>query len=252
MQQAVFIVGYWNSGTTLLVDVLRKHPDFAFKRARFKPNLEDRTIVKILRKFDAGFIELKDYYREINVNGFKNYNEPNFSQDDKEKFTRIFNRKYGVGQKKTLLLKNPWLWFMHDFIQTHFIDWNIKKIVIVRDGAMQSVSKDYWLKADDPDKMLLSRAKFWVRSMEYYFDHWHQKEDTITIRYENLCYQPRETLIQLCDFMKVDFSKIQAHVPALLENRRDKWDKLSPNLQLQVEEITGDMQRKIDDLFPVH
>ncbi len=70
MQQAVFIVRYWNSGTTLLVDVLRKHPAFAFKRARFKPNLEDRTIIKILRRFDAGFIKLDDYYREINQNGF--------------------------------------------------------------------------------------------------------------------------------------------------------------------------------------
>ena len=128
MQQAIFIVGYWNSGTTLLVDVLRKHPDFAFKRARFKPNLEDRTIVKILRKFDAGFIELKDYYREINERGFQNYHEPDFSDEEKLKFIKIFNRKYGVGTKRTLLLKNPWLWFMHQFISTHFIDWNIKKI----------------------------------------------------------------------------------------------------------------------------
>lgn len=251
MQKAVFIVGYWNSGTTLLVDVLRKHPDFAFKRARFKPNLEDRTIVKILRKFDADFIQLKDYYREITTNGFKNYNEPNFSEEDKLSFTKIFNRKYGVGQKKQLLLKNPWLWFMEEFINSHFIDWNIKKIVIVRDGAMQSVSKDYWLKSDNPEKMLLARAKFWVRSMEYYFDHWHESDDTMTIRYENLCYNPRQTVIDLCEFMDVDFDKIQKHTPALLENRKDKWERLSPNLRLQVEEITADMQRKIDDLFPI-
>ena len=99
--------------------------------------------------------------------------------------------------------------------------------------------------------MLLARAKFWVRSMEYYFDHWHSDDNTTTIRYENLCYRPRQTIIDLCQFMDVDFTKIQDHTPALLENRRDKWEKLSPNLQLQVEEITADMQRKIDQLFPV-
>lgn len=251
MQQAVFIVGYWNSGTTLLVDVLRKHPAFAFKRARFKPNLEDRTIIKILRRFDAGFIKLDDYYREINQNGFKNYKEPQFSEEQQERFIKIFNSKYGVGDKKTLLLKNPWLWFMHEHISNHYTDWNIKKIVIIRDGAMQTASKDYWLRADDPERMLMARAKFWVRSMEYYFDHWHKDPNTYTIRYENLCYAPRETLMELCDFMNVDFNEIAPHTPALLENRRDKWEQLDRTLRFGVTDIVGDMQRKVDELFPV-
>jgi len=234
-----------------LVDVLRKHPEFAFKRARFKPNLEDRTIIKILRKFGAGFIELNNYYREINQNGFENYREPDFSRDDKERFIKIFNRKYGVGEKKILLLKNPWLWFMHDFINSHFLDWGIKKIVIIRDGAMQTASKDYWLRADDPERMLMARAKFWVRSMEYYFDHWHNDPNTHTIRYENLCYAPRETLMELCDFMELDFTAIAQHTPPLLENRRDKWEALDRTLRYQVTEITGDMQHRVDELFPV-
>lgn len=251
MQQAVFIVGYWNSGTTLLVDVLRKHPDFAFKRAKWKPNLEDRTIVKILQKFDAGFINLENYYEEINQNGFANYHEPHFNEADRLRFEKIFNRKYGVGEKKTLLLKNPWLWFMHRFIEAHFTQWNIKKIVIIRDGAMQTASKGYWLRADDPERMLIARAKFWVRSMEYYFDHWYKDAHTHTIRYENLCYAPRETLMELCEFMQVDFDKIAAHTPALLENRKDKWEAIDRNLRFRVTDIVGEMQHKVDELFPV-
>ena len=251
MQEPVFIVGYWNSGTTLLVDVLRKHPAFAFKRARWKPNLEDRTIVKILRRFNEDFIKLDDYYAEINRNGFKNYREPRFNDKDKLKFNKIFNQKYGVGNKKTLLLKNPWLWFMQEFIDTQFIDWNIKKIVIIRDGAMQTASKDYWLRVDDPERMLMARAHFWVRSMEYYFDHWYKDPNTITIRYENLCYQPRETLMQLCEFVGVDFAQIQNHTPALLENRRDKWEAIDRTLRFRVNEITQTMQHKVDELFPI-
>ncbi len=251
MRKAIFIVGYWNSGTTLLVDVLRKHSDLAFKRARWKPNLEDRTIIKILRKFGADFIKLENYYEEIIKNGFSNYHEPTFNHTDKQRFIKIFNRKYGVRNGKTLLLKNPWLWFMHKFINSHFIDWDIKKIVIIRDGAMQTASKNYWLRVAEPERMLLARAKFWVKSMEYYFDHWHTDQNTLAIRYENLCYHPRETLIEICTFLDIDFAKIAAHTPAVLENRRDKWEAIDKNLRLKVSEITADMQRKVDDVLPV-
>ena len=251
MRNAVFIVGYWNSGTTLLVDVLRKHPELVFKRARWKPNLEDRTIIKILRKFNAGFINLDDYYREINNNGFENYHEPEFDEEDKARFVKIFNRKYGVRKNKTLLLKNPWLWFMYNFISNHFTGWNIKKIVIIRDGAMQTASKDYWLRVAEPERMLFARAKFWVRSMEYYFKYWFKDEQTLSIRYENLCYHPRETLIEICDFLGLDYESIAAHTPAVLENRRDKWLAIDKSLRFRVSEITADMQRQVDDVLPV-
>ncbi|MGB0430450.1 MAG: sulfotransferase [Bacteroidia bacterium] len=251
MQNAVFIVGYWNSGTTLLVDVLRKHPDLAFKRARWKPNLEDRTIIKILRKFNAGFIKLENYYTEINNNGFYNYQEPNFDENSKKRFVKLFNNKYGVKKSKTLLLKNPWLWFMYNFINSNFSGWNIKKIVIIRDGAMQTASKDYWLRVAEPERMLLARAKFWVRSMEYYFKYWFNDNQTLSIRYENLCHHPRETLIEICSFLGLDYDKIAEHTPAILENRRDKWNAIDKNLRFQVEEITADMQQKVDLSIPL-
>ena len=60
--KALFIVGYWNSGTTLLVDVLRKHPILSLRKARYKPNLEERTIKKILKRLDSDFWDFSDEY----------------------------------------------------------------------------------------------------------------------------------------------------------------------------------------------
>jgi hypothetical protein len=99
--------------------------------------------------------------------------------------------------------------------------------------------------------MLLARAKFWVRSMEYFFEHWHNQPNVYTLRYENLCYAPRQTLMSLCEAMSLDFAPLAPHCPALLENRRDKWDALEKRLQLHVNEIVADMQLRVDHHFPV-
>lgn len=251
MKQAVFIVGYWNSGTTLLTDVLRKHEELKLKHARFKPNLEDRSIVKMLKKLGHDFIDIDNYYQEINSHGFQNYIEPNFTEVEKRKFQKLFNKKYST-ESTTLLLKNPWLWFMHNFIEDNFEDWRIKKICIIREGAIQAVSKDYWLKDDEPEKMLLARAKFWSRSIEYFFDHWHQDPNTLTIRYESLCYNPRQALQDVCDFCDIQFSSVAKAVPAFLENRRNKWEKLDPDLKQQVIELTEAAQQKIDKEYPIY
>lgn len=250
--EGIFIVGYWNSGTTLLVDILRHHPVLKLKKARFKPNLEDRTIIKHLRKSGGDFIYLSPYYKEIIEYGFEHYEEKIPMGEDKDRFNRLFNRSYAVKRDKQLLLKNPWLWFMPKLIAENFERWDLKKLTIIRNGRMQVTSKDYWLKDPNPEKALIARAKFWVRSMEFYFEHWHGREDCLNLRYENLCSSPVDTLNRICDFIDIDIRPLEKYIPRSLSIRSSKWDELPENLKQEVDAIIAPMQDQLDDRLPEH
>jgi len=247
---AIFIVGYWNSGTTLLVDLLRKHPDVKLKRARFKPNLEERDIVKILKKLGSDYIQLGDY-SEVIENGFSNYNETSFQAEKKEKFNKEFMKRFSVKEPKYLLLKNPWLFFMPNFIKSQFSELNMKKILILRHGHSQVVSKDYWMRdTERPELKLFARAKFWVRSMEYFFENWHNK-DTLIMRYESVCENPHKMMKKICDHIGINIEPIEKNIPEKLENRLGKWNQLPEDLKNEIDVIIKPMQDKLDKHYPV-
>lgn len=249
--KSLFIVGFWNSGTTLLVDILRKHPILKLKKARFKPNLEERTIRKILKKLGTDFFDFGDY-SEVIANGFDNYEQPKFDETQREKFRKSFLWHFGVSKDKMLLLKNPWLFYFQDFIAENFVQDDMKKIVILRNGYSQVVSKDYWLRdKENPEGRLIARSVFWQKSMEHYFKTWHNDPDCLTIRYENLCGHPEQVTEQVCDFLGVPFQPLIKSLPAAFENRMTKWNQLEDRLKVQVSEHVEAMQAKIDEHFPL-
>ena len=100
----LLIVGYWNSGTTLLVDILRKHPKLTLRRARWLPNLEERTIQKLLQRLGSDFIQFDENYKTVVNQGFTHYQEPQFDEEQSQQFERLFNQKFGVKEPKILLL----------------------------------------------------------------------------------------------------------------------------------------------------
>lgn len=247
----VFIVGYWNSGTTLLTDILRKHPELKLKQARYKPNLEERKIRKILKQLNTDFFDFGDY-SEVIANGFVNYQQPKFNEEERKKFRRAFDWAFGVSKRKHLLLKNPYLFFFNDFIEENFATDKVKKIVILRNGRAQAVSKDYWLRdKENPEKRLISRAIFWRKAMERYFETWYHDPNCLTIRYENLCKRPNAIIQQVCSFLDLPFSPIKDNLPVAFENRMTNWEKLEKHLKQQVVEQVQEIQDKIDAQFPV-
>jgi hypothetical protein len=250
--KALFIVGYWNSGTTLLVDVLRKHPVLSLRKARYKPNLEERTIKKILKRLRSDFWDFSDEYVDVIENGFKNYKEPDFDEGQRLRFRKIFRWHFWVRKRKVLLLKNPWLFYFNSFIDNVFAEDEIKKVVILRNGYSQAVSKDYWLKGtDNPEKHLIARAIFWKKSMERYFDTWYKDENCLTIRYENLCGNPEKVVRDVCAFLEIPFEPLKDKLPNAFENRMTKWESLDTELKQSIENELDDIQLKIDKEFPI-
>jgi hypothetical protein len=251
MPKALFIVGYWNSGTTLLVDLLRQHPTLRLRHARYKPNLEDRSIVKMLRRMGQDFIRFEANYRRVNEEGFAHYQEAAFDAAQRETFRRRFWRWYRVRPSQWLLLKNPWLWFMPNFLRSSFAEDQMRYLIIIRNGAMQTVSKDYWQRhTDDPEAKLRARARFWVRAMEYFYAHWHGRDDVYVMRYEALCEDTEGEIRRLCTWLGLPFAPLQAHLPEGLSNRTGKFDRLDPKLKGEVEQIIGPMQARLDGDYP--
>lgn len=245
--QILFIVGYWNSGTTLLVDLLRKHPALRLRRARYKPNLEDRSMVKILRRMGGDFIRFDENYQTVIEQGFGHYHEPAFDAEKRKTFRRRFGQKYRVSPQQWLLLKNPWLWFMPKFLKQNFAQDEVRYLVILREGSMQAVSKDYWLRnTEDPEAKLMARGRFWVRAMEYFYQHWHGREDVWVMRYENLCADTEGEMKRLCQWLGLDFAPLAPTLPSNLSNRTDKIDQLEPHLRVRLQAITGPMQAQLE------
>ncbi len=249
--KALFIVGYWNSGTTLLVDILRKHEVLKLRKARYKPNLEERTIKKILKKMGTDFWDFGDY-SEVIEHGFDRYEEPQFDEHQRKRFRRIFQFHFWVRSSKILLLKNPWLFFFKKFIDTNFENDTIKKIVILRNGYSQAVSKDYWLRGNhDSKKHLVARTIFWKKSMELYFETWYKDEHCLTIRYENLCSNPEKVIREVCQFLEIPFEPLQDQLPKAFENQMTKWEQLDEALKMKVTEEIKDIQLRLDTAFPL-
>lgn len=247
--KALFIVGHWNSGTTLLVDVLRKHPELRLQRARWKPNLEDRNIRKILWRLKTDFPEFGEY-EDVNENGFLNYPQPDFGAEDYQRFRKLFGKKYNPGQH-TLLLKNPWLLFFPKLMAEAFAEDEVKFVFIVRDGRSQVTSKDYWLRSSTPEQHLLNRATFWTRCMEYFQEHWSQKPNMLVLRYENLCTHPEKSIQQVCEHQGLDFAPLAKHMPEAFENRMSKWNKLTDLQKANVQERILSTQQELDRKYKV-
>jgi len=249
--RVLFIVGYWNSGTTLLVRILRHHSRLKLRKTFNSKNLEEHTIRRILKKFNKDFFFFGDY-RDVIQNGFKNYEEPCLNDEETKKFRKLFYKKLRVPKDKILFLKKPRIFFFKNFLDRTFPKGEMKKIVILRNGFSQVVSKDYWKNSPaEPKKQLLRRAHFWFRAMEYYFDNWHNDPETLCLRYESLCNNPERELRRICDFAEISFEEIREHIPEGLESRMDKWEKLNDDLKNEVEKIIGEMQKKLDKELPV-
>lgn len=246
-----FIVGYWNSGTSLLVDLLRRHPDIQLRRARFKPNLEERTTIKLLRKQGFDFIDIRNNYSRVLDNGFEAHREPVMNKDQLAVFRNEFEKKFKVSEEKWLLIKNPWWFFFPNFIQEVFEPYELRTISILRNGKNQVVSKDYWLKnTETPERKLLARTRFWAKCIDYYEDNWLEREGHLDLRYETLCQQPKASLEACFAHLEVEPGLYKKELPTLPQEKLKNWDALDPNLKSEVLKFIEPAQKKLDNILP--
>lgn len=231
----------------MLVDLLRKHPQLQLTRGRWLPNLEERSTRRWLPE---GFIQLGESYAPILDGGWESHREPEFSEKDIHDFRRKFGWTFWTWPGNHLLAKNPWWMFIPDTLKKVFEEDEIRYLMVFREGIHQVVSKYYWQKGPLSERdMLERRAKFWVMCVDYYEQHWHRREDVLTLDYARICQNPATELKKIFGHLGMDCESFLSRVPSKLENRTAHWDRLDPSYQELVLEIVTPAQEKLNRLL---
>lgn len=245
--KGLLIPGYWNSGTTLLVELLRRHPEVQLPRGRFLPNLEERSTRKWLPN---GFIDLGPGYERILQRGWEAHEEPALTEAEIRRFRRRFGWAFWVWPGKTLLAKNPWWFFIPGLLDQVFSHDQVRYLLVFREGIHQVVSKHYWERGPfPPEEQLRRRALFWAMCVDYYEANWHGRPEVLTLDYGDICADPQQFMIAICQHAGLDPAPLLPHVPSQLDNRTRHWDQLDPKLQEMVAEIVQPAQARLDTLL---
>jgi len=243
MSDHVFIVGFWNSGTSILARLLSRHPDIKIKMSRGNPNYENTVIEDSIQKIG---LHLPHFELEKVIKfGLEPYTLA--CPQRAGEFAKYLRSHLG---RKRRLLKNCRLFFCKELLDNAFP--KSKRIIILRDGRSQVISKGYWEKnADGGEGKLCNRAKLWKICMDYYLSLWCKDPNTITVRYEDLCNDTRSVMEEVCDFLLLDYKKLRYRLPLSLENMNYKWNEFDDDLKQIVEGQIMPELKKLNELCPV-
>ncbi len=213
LRSPIFIVGMPRSGTKLLRDLLRQHPQicipkveshfipFFIEKYGEKPNfIEDNNI-------DEFILDFKDstFYYNLKEEGF-NFNKEEFLKNTElSNWLSIFKyllKNFGSDCNDEEVIwgdKSPEYMLNTRSLKRIFPD--AKFIHIIRDPRDQALSsKKVW------GKNLFRSAKRWKDSIsKIKIDVNDFKMDYVEIKYEDLISMPDGVLISLCDFLKIDY-----------------------------------------------
>lgn len=183
-QKWVFIVGCYNSGTTLIHDLLANHPDIGSMPDEGQYYTDQLLLPKSVGLPRLWAIEPDRFYLNENSNQGINIG----------KLKRQWGAYFDEPMGPILLEKSPTnaartRWLQRHFENAHFIG-------IIRNGY--AVAEGIRRKADHS---LDIGARQWTRSNEIMLDDFEMLEKKILIRYEELTESTHETLQQIFNFL---------------------------------------------------
>ena len=189
----IFIIGCYNSGTTLLSRILEQHPQIA--------GLPD----------EGQFLTSKlNTPREVGVPRLWTEKEALFTigADEKKKSAETvlkdWQKQVSKVKAKYILEKSPpniarLLWLQNNFPNAHFIH-------IVRNGYAVSLGIEELVTEmfGDYENLLGKAANQWQRSSEIFQRDKTKLNKVLEISYEELTENPRSTLNKITDFLKIE------------------------------------------------
>ncbi len=236
----VFIVGCYNSGTTLLSELMSRHPDISGI-----PTEGHFITDQFVKDFDIGlprmWVDREDMFRLT-------------ENDDGPDVLRL-KKEWGMRldlSKKVLLEKSPpnaarTRWFQKHFENAHFIG-------LVRNGY--AVAEGISRKGDPKhikDGWPIDRsARQWARSNEVLQDDAKHLKHFTWVKYEDLAADPKATLNRLAEFLGLppfpeaaysDSFKIHERNDSVRDLNKVSIDRLSPEQVRTVNQVAGDCLR---------
>jgi hypothetical protein len=188
----VFIIGCYNSGTTLLSRILEQHPQIAGL-----PDEGHFLTEELLTPRQVGIPRLWAEKEELFT----------IASDEKKELAKIVmqdwqEQVYKV-KAKYVLEKSPpdilrLLWIQNNFPDAHFIH-------IVRNGYAVSLGIEKLVKKKygERDNLLEKAANQWQRSNEVFQREQSNLKNVIEISYEELSENPKSTLNKITNFLKI-------------------------------------------------
>jgi len=223
----IFIVGYFNCGTTAIAKTVSEHRDIELFSNDSK--CEEKTIYNITNN-----LGLNVQYSPTNkfVNSGYNFDKALIKTNDEtaRKFRKSLDKEIGDCN----LIKNNKLFFAKDLLDKAYHD--SKRILIIRNGNSYAIARGHF---NRNKKEIIDRAKFWNESMKYMLQSWVYDEKTLIIKYENLCSKPDITINNICEFLDIDYNEL-GKIPEF-KSRNYKWNNIDKKLQGKIENATKEM-----------
>ena len=208
-KQWVFIVGCYNSGTTLLHDVIASHPAVAHL-----PREGQYCTDELLIPSDVGLTRVWALQPETFIPTPRN-------QPDAEKIKRqwcgyMSNPLLPVFLAKSIPNAARVEWLNANFPNAHFI-------ALIRNGY--AVAEGIHRKAGQSVEIA---AKQWQQSNRIMLDQLDKVERKLVLRYEDLTSKPAKTLEKVMAFLDLDMSKLQADKQWTVHGETSKIRNMNP------------------------
>lgn len=237
----VFIVGCYNSGTTLLSELMSRHPDISGI-----PTEGHFITDQFVKDFDIGlprmWVDREDMFR--------------LTEDDEGPDVVRLKKEWGMRldlSRKVLLEKSPpnaarTRWFQKHFENAHFIG-------LVRNGY--AVAEGISRKGDPKhikDGWPIERSAWqWARSNEVLEQDAEHLEHFTWVKYEDLAADPKGTLNRLAEFLGLppfpesayaDSFKIHERNDSVKDLNQVSIDRLESNQISLINQVAGHQLKK--------
>jgi Sulfotransferase family len=225
----LFILGLNNSGTTLLVDLLKSHPE-----VRWLPN-EGQYLTDALplpRAYDVP----RNFSRRMDIFHCTEQTDPTPALRIKFDWSYYYQQRPGI-----LLEKSPPNTLRSRWLQAHFQPSRFLAIIRHPYAVCEGIRR----RGGQP---IAEAALHWVRSHECLLDDMKHLQHCLCFRYEELCSQPEEHLKLIERFLGLGspFNRDVLTTPRHIHNI-DSTPQLIRNLNLRsLEQLSADDLAQID------
>jgi len=188
-KQWIFVVGCYNSGTTLLHDVIASHPAVAHLPREGQYCTDQLTIPSEVGMTRIWALQPDTFIPSKN-------NEPDAEKLKRQWCGLMSNPTLPVFLEKSIPNAARITWLNDHFPNAHFI-------ALIRNGY--AVSEGIRRKAGQSVEIA---AKQWKQSNRIMLDQLEQVEHKLLLKYEDITSQPAESMDKIMDFLKLDGSKL--------------------------------------------
>lgn len=233
----VFLVGCYNSGTTLLHDLLAGNPAIGSLHTEGQFLTDQLVLPKAVGLARLWAIEPQHFQLDENAG----------LDVGVDKIKRQWGARFDDPHRPILIEKSPTNAARTRWLQRHFAPASF--IGIVRDGY--AVAEGIHRKAEHS---LEDAARQWARSNEIMLDDFEHLERKMIVRYEDLCARPAAVLSETLEFLglrphddQVGEREFQVHeqTSAIRNMNERSMVALSAGDRALIERVAGDVLRRL-------